>query len=52
MPNYRRAYAPGATWFFTINLLERYGNDLLVRKIDRLRASIRRVHELHPFTID
>ena len=52
MPNYRRAYAPGATWFFTINLLERHGNDLLIREIDRLRTVIRRVHELHPFTID
>lgn len=52
MPNYRRAYAPGATWFFTINLLERHDNDLLVREIDRLRAVIRRVYELYPFTID
>ena len=52
MPDYRRADAPGATWFFTINLLERQGNDLLIREIDRLRTIIRRVHEPHWFTID
>ena len=52
MPNYRRAYHPGGTWFFTVNLLERHGNDLLVREIDRLRTVVRRVRELHPFTID
>lgn len=23
MPDYRRAWMPGATWFFTVNLLER-----------------------------
>ena len=28
MPNYRRALTPGGTWFFTVNLLERRGNDL------------------------
>ncbi len=31
MPNYRRALASGASWFFTVNLPERRGNDLLVR---------------------
>lgn len=52
MLNYRRALVPGASWFFTVNLLERRGNDLLVRHIDALRASVRRVHRVHPFTID
>ena len=52
MPNYRRALVPGASWFFTVNLLQRRNNDLLVRNIDVLRASVRRVHRLHPFTID
>jgi putative transposase len=28
MPNNRCARVPGGTWFFTINLLERRGNDL------------------------
>ena len=52
MPNYRRAYHPGGTWFFTVNLLERHGNDLLVREIEHLRTVVRRVRELQPFTID
>ncbi|WP_446750952.1 REP-associated tyrosine transposase [Stutzerimonas kunmingensis] len=52
MPNFRRALVPGASWFFTVNLLERRGNDLLVRQIDVLRACVRRVQRLHPLTID
>ena len=31
MPNYKRAFIPGGTWFFTVNLLERRHKDLLVR---------------------
>ena len=27
MPNYRRAWHLGGAWFFTVNLLERRGND-------------------------
>ena len=52
MPNYRRAYASGGTWFFTINLLQRRNNDLLVRHIHDLRAAVRRVMMLHPWHID
>ena len=52
MPNYRRAFVPGGTWFFTVNLLERHGNDLLVREIELLRATVRRVRNNHPFHID
>lgn len=52
MPNYRRALVPGGTWFFTVNLLERHGSDLLVREIDRLRAAVSRVKQLHTFHID
>ena len=52
MPNYRRAFIPGGTWFFTVNLLERHGNDLLVREIDLLRQVVRRVKQAHPFRID
>jgi putative transposase len=51
MPNYRRAWHPGGTYFFTVNLLERSGNDLLVRHIDLLRASVRVIRTAHPFTI-
>jgi putative transposase len=52
MPNYRRAFIPGGTWFFTVNLLERDGNDLLVREINLLRQTVRRVRHRHPFHID
>ncbi len=52
MPNYRRAQVEGATWFFTVNLQQRRGNDLLVRHIDTLRESICHVRRLHPFGID
>ena len=34
MPDYRRYRIPGGTYFFTVNLLERYPNDLLIRPID------------------
>ena len=51
MPDYRRAWQPGGTYFFTVNLLQRSGNDLLVRRIDALREAIRRVRLRHPFTI-
>ena len=52
MPNYRRAFIPGGTWFFTVNLLQRHHNDLLIREIDLLRETVRRVREHHPFQID
>lgn len=52
MPDYRRVRVPGGTYFFTVNLLERYPNDLLVRHIDVLRESVRRVRCRYPFHID
>jgi len=52
MPNYRRAVVPGATLFFTVNLLERRGNSLLVDQIALLKQCIRRVHQRYPFFID
>lgn len=51
MPNYRRAYHPGGTYFFTVNLLERGDNDLLTRHINLLRDAVRTVRRKHPFTI-
>ena len=51
MPNYRRLWRPGGTYFFTVTLLERHGNDLLVRHIDALRQAVREVKRVHPFTI-
>jgi len=52
MPNYRRAFIPGGTWFFTVNLLQRRNNDLLIREIDLLRSTVRKVRKAHPFHID
>ena len=51
MPNYRRTDTPGATWFFTVNLLERHGNDLLVREMERLRACVLAEKQRRPFSI-
>lgn len=50
--SYRRAFVPGGTWFFTVNLLQRYGNDLLVREIGLLRETVKWVRSRHPFRID
>lgn len=52
MPDYRRVRIPGGTYFFTVNLLERYPNDLLVRHIDVLRDAVRRTRRRRPFHID
>ncbi|MDO9424562.1 MAG: transposase [Methylobacter sp.] len=52
MPNYRRYRVPGGTYFFTVNLLERYSNDLLVRHIDTLRTVVQETRKRWPFHID
>lgn len=52
MTNYRRAYLPGATWFFTVTLAERTGNQLLVDELAALRSAFRSVQTAHPFRID
>ncbi len=51
MPNYRRARHPGGTYFFTVNLLARGKNDLLIRHIESLREAVRLVKQNHPFKI-
>jgi putative transposase len=51
MPNYRRNRIAGATYFFTVNLLDRR-SDLLVTHIDALREAVRKVREQSPFYID
>lgn len=51
MPNYRRLWCPGGTYFFTVNLLQRQGNDLLMRHIDLLRVSVATVRNAYPFVI-
>ncbi len=51
MPDYRRAWHPGGTYFFTINLLQRQDNDLLTRHIETLRSVVKSVQQRHPFRI-
>ncbi len=51
MPNYRRTYIPGGTYFFTVTLQDRQ-SDFLTRYIDTLRDAVRRVHQTRPFTND
>jgi putative transposase len=50
MPDYRRNFVPGGTYFFTVALLERK-RDLLVAEIELLRDAVRRVKRLYPFDI-
>jgi len=49
--DYRRVWYPGGTYFFTVNLLQRKANDLLVRHIDELRTVVKGVKARHPFKI-
>ena len=49
--DYRRIWHPGGTYFFTINLLQWKGNDLLIRHIQALRESVKVVKAHHPFEI-
>jgi len=51
MPNYLRADASGATYFFTVNLQDR-GSRLLVDQVAALRACFKEVWQRHPFRID
>lgn len=50
MPDYRRNWVPGGTYFFTVALLERK-QDLLVAEIGLSREAVRRVKRLYPFEI-
>lgn len=51
MPNYRRNYVSGGTYFFTVTLLNRKSS-LLTDNIELLRDSVRRVKQSRPFQID
>lgn len=51
MAVYRRNWVPGGTYFFTVNLLVRGNNDLLVRHVDLLREVVRDVRTKRPFEI-
>ena len=52
MTNYRRAKVEGASYFFTVNLVERHENLLLVDNVDLLRDVFRQVKARHPFVIE
>jgi putative transposase len=49
--DYRRIWEEGGTYFFTVNLRERVGNDLLTRHIELLRSVVTLVQRKHPFVI-
>ena len=51
VPHYRRHLVAGATYFFTVNLLDR-NSSLLVDEIGKLRHAVARVRALMPFHID
>jgi putative transposase len=51
VPDYRRHRVAGATYFFTVNLLDR-NSTLLFDHVDILRETVARVRELMPFHID
>ncbi|NOT71162.1 MAG: transposase [Hyphomicrobium sp.] len=51
MPNYRRVFIPGGTWFFTLNLLERR-TKLLTENVTALRHAIFWTKRRMPFRID
>lgn len=42
----------GASYFFTLTLAERHGNDRLVRHVDDLRQAFAAVRVRHPFDIE
>ena len=50
MPNYRRIWVPGGTYFFTVNLLERRRR-LLVEHVDLLLDSFRTTRTARPFVL-
>ncbi len=51
MAHWRRAWWPGGTWFFTVNLLERRGNRLLVEQSNLLRDTVAKAQQVHPLTV-
>ncbi len=48
MPDYRRLWVPGGTYFFTVNMADRSGR-LLVDHINALRTSVAAVRMRRPF---
>ncbi|MGH8541832.1 MAG: REP-associated tyrosine transposase [Stenotrophobium sp.] len=52
MRTYTRARISGAVYFFTVNLAQRSGNDLLIRNIDALRLVFSQTRKDHPFSTE
>lgn len=52
MPNYRRAFVPGGTFFFTVVTYNRYPLFDDVTAVRLLGQAIREEQQSHPFTID
>jgi putative transposase len=52
MPNFRRVYVAGGTWFFTVNLLQRTNNSLLIQEIELLRKVVKKIRQRYPFYIN
>lgn len=50
MVNYRRSFVPGGTFFFTVTLQDRKSN-LLVERINLLKAGVQKVKNEYPFQI-
>ena len=50
MPNYKRLYRVGSTYFFTVNLQNR-NSDYLIRYINKLRSAVSHIQKSHPFKI-
>ena len=51
MSHYRRVYQAGGCYFFTVNLMHRRSNDLLVQHVDKLRDAVVYVKRKWPFRI-
>jgi putative transposase len=51
MPNYRRAFVPGGSWFYTVNLLDRR-QTLLIDHADALRTAFEETQRKYPFAIE
>ncbi len=51
MSNYRRIHQKGGLYFFTVNLLKRKDNPLLITHIHALREAIKYTKSNHPFAI-
>jgi len=52
MRTYTRARIEGGCYFFTVNLAQRSGNDLLVERVADLREAFRRTRADYPFVMD